>query len=142
MRKQLTNDQIWAAVAFLESQGGQVTVTGEDIQKTAPAAGSGGATAAPAGPGFTTTMDPLALINEKGCIGCHAIDGKGAAIGPPLDHIGKTKNADYLRRSILTPNADTAKGYEKFAGMMPQIFGQQLSAAQLEVLVQYLASRK
>jgi hypothetical protein len=40
------------------------------------------------------------------------------------------------------PNADTAKGYEKFAGTMPLTFGQQLSAAQLEALVGYLARRK
>ena len=49
---------------------------------------------------------------------------------------------DYIRRSILFPNADTAKGYEKFAGTMPLIFGQQLSAAQLESMVNYLAGRK
>jgi hypothetical protein len=49
---------------------------------------------------------------------------------------------DQIRRAILVPNADTAKGYEKFAGMMPQTFGQQLSAAQLEAIVQFLAGRK
>ena len=63
-------------------------------------------------------------------------------MGPSFDHIGKGVTADYIRRSILQPNADTAKGYEKFAGTMPTFFGQQLSAAQLEALVTFLASRK
>src|SRR5918992_2495733 len=31
MRRQLPDDQIWAVIAFLESQGGEVTVTAADI---------------------------------------------------------------------------------------------------------------
>jgi mono/diheme cytochrome c family protein len=140
MRKQLPEDQIWATIAFLESNGGDVTVTADDIKKAAPAAGA--AAPAPGGPAPTATMDPLALINEKGCIGCHMVNGKGGAVGPSFDGIGGRRNADYLRRSILMPNADTAKGYEKFAGTMPQNFGQMMTAAQLEALVQFLASKK
>ena len=139
MRKQLPEDQIWALVAYLESVGGEITVSASDI-KTAPPAGGGAP--APSGPAMSATTDPLALINEKGCIGCHQLAGKGAPIGPPFDHIGKGKTADYIRRSILVPNADTAKGYEKFAGMMPAMFGQQLSGAQLEAIVQFLVSKK
>jgi cytochrome c551/c552 len=91
---------------------------------------------------MTATTDPAQLVTEKGCIGCHVMDGKGGAVGPPFDHIGSQRTADYLRRAILQPNADTAKGYEKFAGTMPTTFGQQLSGAQLEALVAYLAGRK
>ena len=137
MRRQLPEDQIWAVIAYLESQGGEVTVTAEDLPK-APAAGAAPA----AGPALTATTDPKVLIVEKGCTGCHIVDGKGPPIGPPFDGMGRRHNGDYIRRAILFPNADTAKGYEKFAGMMPQTFGQQLSAAQLEALVQFLVSRK
>src|SRR5919199_3222865 len=49
MRRQLSNDQIWAAIAFLESQGGEVTVTADDIKKTAT--GAGGNAGASAGGG-------------------------------------------------------------------------------------------
>ena len=56
--------------------------------------------------------------------------------------MGRRLSADRIRRGILMPNADTAKGYEKFAGMMPATFGQQLSAAQLEAIVQFLSDRK
>jgi mono/diheme cytochrome c family protein len=138
MSKQLAPDQLWAVVAYLESQGGEVTVTGSDLK----AAGAGAALAAPATAGFTATKDPVQLYNEKGCVGCHQLNGTGGKVGPPFDHIGSLHDAAYIRRSILDPNADTAKGYEKFAGTMPATFGQQLSAAQLEALVSYLASRK
>jgi mono/diheme cytochrome c family protein len=139
MRRQLSLEQIWAVIAYLESQGGEVTVTAGDLPK---AAAPGGGPPAAAGLSVTATGDPRALITEKGCIGCHTLEGKGAKIGPPFDGIGRRRTVDYIRRSILFPNADTAKGYEKFAGTMPQTFGQQLSAAQLEALVQFLASRR
>jgi mono/diheme cytochrome c family protein len=143
MRKQLPDDQIWAAIAFLQSQGGEVTVTADDIKKSAPATASSGSAAPTAsGSAFTATMDPVALYNEKMCVGCHQLNGKGGAVGPSFDHIGSRVKEDYIRRSILFPNADTAKGFEKMAGVMPQTFGQQLSAAQLEVLVKFLAGRK
>lgn len=138
MSKQLSPDQLWAVVAYLQSQGGEVTVTGSDIKTAAASTGAAPAT----GAAFTATQDPVQLYNEKGCVGCHQLDGKGGQVGPPFDHIGGARNAEYIRRSILFPNADTAKGYEKFAGTMPATFGQQLSAAQLEALVSWLARRK
>lgn len=139
MRRQLSNEQIWATVAYLEQLGGEVTVGAEDIARTAPAPAAG----APAPLGApSATLDPVALIAEKGCIGCHQLDGKGGVVGPPFDGIGRRLGAERLRQGILLPNADTAKGYEKFAGTMPATFGQQLTAGQLESLVQYLASRR
>jgi len=142
MRRQLSNDQIWATVAFLQSQGGEVAVTADDIKKTAPAPAAGGGSVVPGGAAITSTMDPVALHNEKGCVGCHQLDGKGGAVGPAFDHIGARLTADNIRRAILLPNADTAKGFERFAGTMPVTFGQMFSAAQLEALVQFLASKK
>jgi mono/diheme cytochrome c family protein len=138
MSKQLADDQLWAVVAYLESQGGEVTVTASDIKKPAATGGAPGAAA----PAMSATLDPVQLYNEKGCVGCHQLDGKGGAIGPSWDHVGSRRTADRIRRKILSPASDTTKGYEKFAGVMPPTYGQQLSAAQLEALVSYLASRK
>ena len=144
MRKQLSEDQIWAAVAFLESQGGTVDVTADDIAKTAPKTAAAGAApaGAPAGPAMTATLDPVKLYSEKGCIGCHQLDGKGGAIGPSWDHVGSRRSAASIRKKILDPKSDTTKGYEKFAGMMPATFGQMLTAAQLEALVTFLSKKK
>jgi mono/diheme cytochrome c family protein len=141
MSKQLTPDQLWTVVAYLESQGGEVTVTASDIKSAAPNAGGA---AAPAGgaPAQTATLDPVQLYNEKGCVGCHQLDGKGGTLGPSWDHVGSRRSAESIRRKILDPKSDTTKGYEKVAGMMPPTFGQALTAAQLEALVTFLAKRK
>ncbi len=141
MRRQLTEEQIWSVVAFLESQGGEVTVTGQDLASARQAAPASGA-AAPAGAGFSTTTDPLAIIKEQGCLSCHQLGSEGMPIAPPFDHIGSRVGKDYIRESIVDPNAKAAKGYEKLKGMMPTFFGQRLSAAQLEILVAFLSSQK
>jgi mono/diheme cytochrome c family protein len=151
VRRQLADDQICAVVAYLQSLGGEVTVTASDVGKStegaegssrrdpgaSPTGAAGGGSAA-----LTATAEPLALLKEKGCIGCHAIGGAGPPIGPSFDGMGGRLSAERIRRGILLPNADTAKGYEKFAGVMPATFGQQLSAAQLEAVVQFLVARK
>jgi len=142
MRKQLSEDQIWAAVAFLESQGGTVDVTADDIAKTAPKTATPTAAVAATGPVMSTTLDPVKLYSEKGCSGCHALDGKGPNIGPSWDHVGSRRSAASIRKKILDPKSDTTKGYEKFAGMMPAMFGQTLTAAQLEALVTFLSKKK
>ncbi len=145
MGKTLSPTQIWSLVAFLESQGGEVTVTAADLQE----AGStgGGAGAAPAGgaaaSGSTAaTADPRTLIDQFGCLACHRLGSEGQDVGPPFTDVGKRHDAAYIRRSILEPNAEVAKGYEKFAGVMPQDFGQRMTAAQLEALVAFLSAQK
>lgn len=137
MRRQISEDQIWALVAYLESLGGEVTVTAADLPQATPAGSP-----APAGPAMTVTTDPEALIREKGCIGCHTYNGVGGPVGPPFDGMGRRISAERIRRGILDPAADTAAGFAQFAGTMPATFGQALSAAQLEALVGFLASRR
>jgi mono/diheme cytochrome c family protein len=141
MRRSLSNDQVWATIAFLQTQGSEVTVTAEDIKRTGGPPPPGGPGAPPSGPAMTATTDPTALFTEKGCVGCHQLGGQGGQVGPPLDAIGRQRNADYIRRALLEPNADTARGYERFAGTMPA-FGQQVTGAQLEAMVRFLASRR
>ncbi len=141
MSRTLSPQQIWALIAFLESQGGTVDVTGSDI----PPAPGPGAAAAPAasGPGIAGgSTDPMTIIRGAGCTGCHKINGEGGAIGPDLNHVGSRLSANLIRESILNPDAKIAKGFEKFAGVMPKSFGMQLTGAQLEALVQFLSSHK
>ncbi len=63
-------------------------------------------------------------------------------MGPAFDGIGGRVDADYIRNSILEPAAGAAEGFEAFIGVMPAIFGTQLTAAQLEAVVQFLASQQ
>ena len=141
MRRTLSAAQIWALVAWLESQGGEVTVTAEDVADAAAEApvvapGAGGGALA----GGST--DPQQIMAAAACTACHKLGEQGGAIGPPFDGMGTRIAADRIRRGILEPNADTAQGFASLAGTMPLNFGQQLNAAQLESLVQFLANRK
>jgi cytochrome c551/c552 len=111
-----------------------------DLESAGGAAGTAPAPAA-AVPASGTT-DPRQLLTQNACLGCHAIDGAGPPIGPSFDGIGRRISAERIRRGIVFPSADTARGFAQFAGMMPQTFGSQLSAAQLEAIVQFLAGRK
>ncbi|HEX9729925.1 MAG TPA: c-type cytochrome [Gemmatimonadales bacterium] len=138
MRRQLPIDQVWAVVAYLQSQGGEITVTGSDI----PEAEAAAAAPAAAAPARSATSDPRQLLTENACLGCHVIDGAGPPIGPSFDGMGTRIGADRIRRGIIDPDADVADGFGQFAGMMPKTFGDQLSAAQLEIMVQFLAGRR
>ena len=142
MGRTLSPQQLWALVAFLESNGGTVDVSASDIPaSTTPAGGpppGGGG-----GPGIAGgSTDPMTMIRGAGCTACHKISGEGGAIGPELTHVGSRLSANLIRESILQPDAKTAKGYEKFKGVMPKTFGHQFTAEQLEALVQFLAGHK
>jgi len=151
MTRQLPPNQIWALIAFLESQGGTVDVTASDIPAS-PGSGPGSGQPPPtpgASPGSTGggsfaggSTDPQALVNAAGCIGCHKLNGAGGAVGPDLTSVGGRRSAQAIRQKILDPASSVTKGYEQFAGVMPKTFGTMMNAAQLEALVQYLAARK
>ncbi len=137
-RRQMADDQLWAIVAYLQSQGGDVTVTDADIQGGGGAAAPAPAPAAPAS--FSANTDPMQLLAVNACIGCHGINGTEIPIGPSFDGIGARLTADQIRRAILDPNAEVGEGY--IAGLMPPDFGAKLSAQQLEAIVQFLSGRR
>ncbi len=136
MSRTLSPQQIWAVIAYLESQGGAITVTSSDVPAAAgPTPG--------ASPGIAGgSSDPMAIIRGAGCIGCHKIGAEGGAVGPDLTHVGGRLSPAGIREAILLPNAKVTKGYERFAGVMPKVFGDQLTGNQLEALVNFLAGRK
>jgi mono/diheme cytochrome c family protein len=144
MERILSPQQLWALVAFLESNGGTVDVSASDIPAASAASGanSGAAGAPPAAGIAGGSTDPMTIIRGAGCTGCHKISGEGGAIGPELTHVGSRLSANLIRESILQPDAKIAKGFEKFKGIMPKTFGHQLTAEQLEALVQFLAAHK
>jgi mono/diheme cytochrome c family protein len=145
MRRTLSPLQIWALVAYLESLGGEVTVTTEDLAEAEGASG-GPAPLPTTESGQTTpttaTLEPLAILRNQACVACHSVDGEGGPIGPSFDGIGARLSADQIRRSILEPAADTSAGFEAVAGVMPANFGGQLTAAQLEAVVRFLSERR
>ncbi len=155
MDAQLSPGQIWALVAFLQSQGGEVTVTSDDLASAGsgtggPASGGeSGPSAGGSGPsadaGSGGASEPRALAREYGCLSCHQLDGSGGVTAPPFEAIREQGHPEeYIRRSILQPDADTASGYSKdysqFAGTMLGNFDQRLSDAELRTFVGWLSA--
>jgi cytochrome c oxidase subunit 2 len=72
------------------------------------------------------------------CGTCHTLADAGTTqeVGPDLDKVLAGKSADFIRESIVNPNAEIAPGYQP--GVMPEDFEQKLTAQQLDSLVEYL----
>ena len=93
----------------------------------------------------TTQLDAAQLVNARGCIGCHSIDGS-ARVGPSWMGLwgadreltdGSVIRVDeaYLKRAILDPDAEVAVGQS--AGLMPK-YQDQLSADEVQAIVDYI----
>lgn len=147
-RLSFSEPQILALVAFLEDQGGEVTVTMDEVAAAAESGSSSGggaaaaSTPAPAAGGMATAaVDALEVLRTY-CMACHQIGNEGNALGPALTNVGSRLTADEIRREILVPSTTVAEGFEAMAGIMPATFGNQLTAAQLEAIVGYLSEQR
>jgi cytochrome c oxidase subunit 2 len=87
-----------------------------------------------------------AVFTNNGCGACHMLKAAGTTgkLGPDLDKLPAYAQAagqplpDFVRQSIVDPNAYIEKGYRP--NQMPATFGKALSKQQLDALVQYLIS--
>jgi mono/diheme cytochrome c family protein len=131
----LSEAEIAAVVAYLQDKsGGEVTVEiPTDI-------GNSESEASEEAEPREAISDPKALITKFTCDVCHMIDGKGGDAGPDLSKIGATRERAYLRRALLNPNAEIAKGFEP--DTMPPDLGEQMYATELETLLDFLAGLK
>jgi mono/diheme cytochrome c family protein len=82
------------------------------------------------------------IFTAAGCAGCHELSKAGASgtIGPSLDDLAssgdiKGSPEDYVRRSLLDPDADVPNGFQP--GVMPSFEGK-LTDKQIQALVRYL----
>jgi cytochrome c oxidase subunit 2 len=100
--------------------------------------------------GLTLAQKGQKYSNDKGCVACHSIDGT-PKVGPSWKGIfGKTDHEmddgqkvkvdeNYIRESILNPNARIVKGFPK--GVMPTFQGQ-LSEDQVNALIEFIKTLK
>lgn len=72
------------------------------------------------------------------CGACHTLADAGTSsqTGPDLDKSLAGKDAAFVEKSIVEPDAEIASGFQ--AGIMPKNFGDTLSAEELDALVKYL----
>lgn len=146
----LTEVEITAVVAYLQSLGGEITVqvpAGEGL-----ASASAEETAQQAG-----SADPEALIAEFQCGICHVIpdvEGAQGQVGPSLAGIGEQAATrveglsaeEYIRESLLDPNAyvveDCPTGPCTQPSAMPGDLGERMTEEQVAILVEFLANLK
>ncbi len=87
-----------------------------------------------------------AVFKNNQCGACHTLKAAGAsaATGPDLDTLpalaqgAGTPLEEFVRQSIVDPNAYVQKGYPR--NVMPATYGKALSKQELDALVQYLIS--
>ncbi|MGI6208177.1 MAG: DUF7282 domain-containing protein [Anaerolineae bacterium] len=88
------------------------------------------------------------VAQNNGCLGCHSADGS-TLLGPTLlglfgstvplaDGSMVVADEEYIRRSIVDPNAQIVRGFP--AGLMPGDFGQRLDEMELDALVELIRS--
>jgi mono/diheme cytochrome c family protein len=131
----LNEAEILAVIAYLQDLGG------EEISVEIPEdAGAAAAEEEEDGEGREPFATVAEIIDEYTCGACHMVAGEEGDLGPDLNAIGSARAHDYLRRAILDPNADIAEGFE--ADLMPDDYGAQLFAGELEMLIEYLASQQ
>ena len=137
----LNRSEVWALTAFLESLGGTAEVKLDDIPKTAGASAAGGAPAEIKLPGDPKAGE-VVFSTKAACIACHKAGKIGASpVGPDLSQIAKIQTLDYIMKKILDPKGSgTVAGFPP--GVMPQTFGQALTAKEYTDLVSFLLTLK
>lgn len=140
----LNDDEILAVIAYLQSLGGEPSVT--------PATELRWQGQTPAQPQVASVTAPVGeprsgqdLFGSYLCNTCHKIDEPGPLVGPSLFDVGSRLNKAQLYEALLEPDATVAEGYPP--GVMGATltgvnFPNALSTAELKNLVDYLASQQ
>ena len=84
-------------------------------------------------------FEKTVLEGNAGCVTCHSREPNKTIVGPSLAGIA-SKGEDFIRESIVNPDADVTEGFP--AGTMPPDYGQKLSEEQINQLVKYLMTLK
>jgi cytochrome c oxidase subunit 2 len=85
------------------------------------------------------------LVQQWACNTCHKFDAPDRLVGPSLWDIGKRQDADYIRESILQPDAKIVEGFPPSvmqATLDGTGFYQKVALQDLNAIVDYLASLK
>ena len=143
--RQLNDLEMVAVVSYLQALGGDVTVDGNTRFPKYRGAEAAAVAPAPAAAPAATGKSAEDLLKQYACNTCHNLDKPGRLVGPSLWDIGARQSVEYIRESLLLPDAKIAEGYQ------PQLmkamldgngFYQQVALQDLNALVDYLASLK
>ncbi len=91
-------------------------------------------------------MGGEALFANAACNSCHQLDAAGAVggVGPNLNNVGSRLSKDEIVQSIVNPNTVIAQNCPAgpcLPNVMPQNFGERLTAEQIDALATYLSEQ-
>lgn len=144
----LTDGEILAVIAYLQSLGGTPTVTMETelaYQREAPAATTPAAAAAVAASSPGPPRSGEALFSEYLCHTCHSLDAPTPLVGPSLYDVGSRLSRAEIYEAIMDPDAVLAEGFP--AGLMGNTLGavgfyDKISSTELKTLVDFLSEKQ
>lgn len=151
--KTLSGGQLLAAAAFLQTLGGEATISGTDVESlerfcnAAPGAASPGEAApalAGAGTGFESVDD---MLGEFGCEACHNFEGSQRTLGPALLGVGGRMTKGELYEALLEPDATVREAEPPFQrGLMKKTldgngFYTRMTPADYAMLVDWLSKQ-
>ena len=90
----------------------------------------------------------IGSASAPGCITCHSLEQGVVIVGPSHSDIGARAETavegmsaeDYLRQSIVEPNAHITEGYTE--GVMYQNYGEELTNSQINDLVAFMLTQR
>jgi cytochrome c5 len=138
----LSAAEIDAVIAYLQSMAGEKISVSPAAPQPGGSSGQARKTAEVA-----SASDAVSALTKYQCHVCHRLPGIAEteatpAIGPDLRALARSAGTrvdarSFIRQSILAPDAVVAQGFTP--GAMPGDFGERMRAAELEMIVDYLA---
>ncbi|GJM41557.1 MAG: hypothetical protein DHS20C20_18390 [Ardenticatenaceae bacterium] len=91
----------------------------------------------------------IGAASAPGCITCHSLEPDVVVVGPSQADVGARAATaiegmsaeDYLRESIVDPDAHLAEGFDS-PGLMHQTYGEELTNTQINDLIAFMLTLK
>lgn len=143
----LSDQEIKAVVAYLQSLGGTPTITMDSTlrwERQAEASGGGEPSSSAGEGGIASASEGEALFNQYLCATCHALDEPRRMVGPSLYDVGSRMSREEIREAIMKPDATVREGFP--AGTMKATlegasFYENVTDQELKTMVDFLASK-
>lgn len=143
----LTDQEIKAVIAYLQSLGGTPTITMDtelEYESDEEPAEEASATAQEEGGEAPDPSSGETLYTKYLCNTCHSIDSPTEMVGPSLYDVGSRMSRTEIRESIMEPDAIVREGFP--AGTMRATlegvgFYENVTEQELQALVDFLASQ-
>lgn len=135
---ELSDAEVTAVIAYMQAKDGNPVTVALPTEPSATVPAKEEAVAVPQQPAPAKTAE--AALTRYGCVACHTVLTSQSPLGPRLTDVGARMTPAEIRQSIIDPNAVIADGFAP--NMMPGDFADKMTARELEMIVQFLATRK